>query len=1211
MANIWLDEQGRVLVNEDGHPYYTDECCCYTGPEHCYMLYVDTCIDSAGNPVYGEGATGNEWEAHWDEPVCYRQICGTPPSDAEKPWDVWHMISPGTATMYQVMTWTPSLPDDPPSGELTCFTSYREGQIYLKYCALSSEGEPIAVCDTRVGVPAFPCSCLSIWGSDVVVDPPHYVYDIQLAKWTFLNEGQPVGSAFTEVWQNGGFPPVSEYPATFDSWTVDISPEYRSHCTCYIANYQAGPLGGPDLPGDTSWQSSQVMTKWYTVGSYSVLNVPFEGWFVSHKYRSGWDEPYVPLAFGGSSYVWMSNNTVYMPEVVLDGYHLSGRWLPTISAKAVGNYKTMVSSVYSTCFQPYAPQQFAHDEWGFITAVFSASTDNNDVRMHVVREARGALVTRAGIPCTDVHIGNNPAGQRLEGSPHYYFRPYILTEFDLEDYNSQCYGHAAYKKDPDTGDPIPEPEPLIRNIQFSGMFCPAYAHLFVTEEWYGCDNTHRARPFPFASNSQGTIGPELAPCQSLIIRTVVTTNPARYPYPDMWPGSAVSIHTSDRTYWMIEADESLDMNDIPEVSPPLVRVSTDHPDQGHAYQVIKLDIANYPQWYISSKCSSALNPLELNGPKPAFEDQLWYQYVKSCQNWHAEWPYQPSAWMTSVTTTFPQGIPVASHYLITSYRQVNPIDYVGKPVFDVDSCTVGSEYASVLTSALGETWVSGSGYVVTVPEGWFESGQGCPYWHWVPVLGAYYQLMTSALITSNGQEVWAACTSPAIVATYNHSLSYEGETLIWDGHVYDPAQCCAVTPVLSCGTRNYDIPVGNISNWSSSSYGRVTSGRYTSLGMYVVEFPHFSCWSGSAYAMTMINSSLVSRLLAGEFDPTLPLPESNEYQCDEWRVPAGATLVYTVYEYAYESAYHTSVVTWNYDGQSGGITGRMSQVDGYNWRGECVVMPTVFSTVLAYDSPNNVIGMTVLNNINASYSVYRSDYTLWDMYERASSLYLTLYDSGYQRPTSTQWTSNIDWMAIAKMTRTENLVGSHGWYIGNLGNGAFYPAVVQYGAPNMEPSAITRTMCHTVHETHYTYNYQSDAWLPNTSDTVNTETCYSAGTGAWCSQMFNVPANSYTYQYDWLDQPLSAFCWWWPGQDIATMAQRKIWLNTITSADSLSLDVTLMNSYAATGVTSATYAIPGEGVVTTHISSWREHGECLVSMCVSIILPSSQQEEDI
>ena len=261
---IWLNSEGKVLVNSEGRPYYTEECCCTSARLFCWVRYEASCIDAGGSPVYGQGGTGNSDTEQWTRPVKAGWSCAEEWPTSLGIVSEWMLRTPGTAYI-----WLNAGSDCDPEA-----------------CSSATAAPP------PIGIP---CSCSPIWGN-VAFELPYYEYGVTM-----------IGA--TPVWQVNGQSGASATRVA----------------RAYLANYGHGDLARPQTQiNESSNYGSYEVRVW---GGTVFHEVPGAGIYVPAGGGLAWVEQgavrslgpdFLPSSIGAASAATSTFLSVFRPGWTAD-----------------------------------------------------------------------------------------------------------------------------------------------------------------------------------------------------------------------------------------------------------------------------------------------------------------------------------------------------------------------------------------------------------------------------------------------------------------------------------------------------------------------------------------------------------------------------------------------------------------------------------------------------------------------------------------------------------------------------------------------------------------------------------------------------------------------------------------------------------------------------------------------------------------------------
>lgn len=656
---IWLDKNGKVLVDKGGKPFYTISCCC-TGSSSdsqcCWQTYEAYCVDTGGNSIYGLGATGSESEKRWTAPRLVSYLCTTDCEGKTVAYSnnpakhKWVLDAPGTA--HYILK----------RNDLQQCSTVRIDKHGNKVVDV-----PCSRPAADVPPPDIPCSCENLgWGAPSAV-LPYYTYSIPLVRIRTMYCPRPgasvvAGERLTPQWlaigMSGG-KPLEVEPGT--TW-LEFTSTYRNGLY-YLGNFVTGPM--EEVCGfcpvyDKDQNITPEYTEWYkdkmdrihvTVAhatcNYSVL---YNGEYAN---RVGYAWPYP----GGGGYMvapdfWVVGDTVHRLVQNTEGILMDSM---------CGTIAAISQMSAATCWVPGFDGHmvcFDEQEWGSLVI-----TDlGGNASFHWVREAHGAYCE---VKDTPVVAGVVPKGATvtLDGSPMWEYRAYLTTDLPVGELNAS---HLAFALGSSTEPPAASSAFVSINAQ--GLKCPQYWFLFCTQ-WWSCCFNDPPKSLPFGApeednkeqeqnqgQNEGTGntgeespgdgsgaeegGEEQKPCcKPVQHKERAYRLGERYPRPYFFNGE--HTYTKEVTLRLHEADENQDESGNTAAYQPLRKF--DYTKDGHLYFVSRLSIDNYPTWYKDKLCEGSLNGAKYDVPVANFDKEaqhcLIYCELEDAPFWAASCRY--------------------------------------------------------------------------------------------------------------------------------------------------------------------------------------------------------------------------------------------------------------------------------------------------------------------------------------------------------------------------------------------------------------------------------------------------------------------------------------------------------------------------------------------------------------------------------------------
>ena len=719
-GRIWLNSEGKVLVNSVGRPFLTDSCCCSSGSGSdsslfCYHDYVAYCVGPDGQPAYSDGQQVVQ-DVHWTVPVLEGWSCG--PEDSVN-INMWVLDAPGSAHYRMRMS---KEEDEPPCGSLTCGASYSPPPL-----------------------PDLPCSCSIIWSGASTINLPTYTYAVPIVECYVYDTRGPAGSTLVSdymlpIWDIDSFIPGQ---GPYGSRIGKIAYRGVRVANWYFGNLEIGKL---DTPAEyrffwdsTRYPDSSAAYRAYESSSAAYMSDRNSGWTGSYLIRSatGTSGRYSYVAscvpVPGRTDVWALSNSRSDPAesrtlsnnmMFIRGDTLYSADLALFNGHADNVLQSVGSVVYETTRQyrlssnlPYT-HYFGNDQWGYIKATpqaYVSGWDSNETAYaHVLyaREPRGAVgpsVASGSMPVVTGTLTADP----LNGCPGWFHRLLLTTDAPIADINNANWKYACR----DSNTRYSSNHELSVAAGVAAMFCPLYYNVVVAVEWPFCGNDPAM--FIPVSGGQGS----LAYCSG--VRTgesAISTWTPLHPLFQSLFGSydqQMEWHyttSGTSTVWAHEADE-------PDASGNVGMRSINTRFDGHAYKCMRLNKYNFPTWYLSGQCLAGINPDQYEVPRIDYGDYAYYcsqcghaPYLindrpnsKSCG-----WPY------THDYVTFPND---TVDYLSSDIYNVYRIEYerVTLRPTAVQEPRMITAYSNVQSDAEG---------VYIDVTNWFKKGSGCPDWNW-------------------------------------------------------------------------------------------------------------------------------------------------------------------------------------------------------------------------------------------------------------------------------------------------------------------------------------------------------------------------------------------------------------------------------------------------------------------------------------------------
>ena len=826
---IWLDKNGKVLVDKDGKPFYTISCCC--GSTCCWQLYEASCVNSDGIPAYGtaEEAPGPR---HWTTPRLYMYTCT---ADCEgssvfgMDWrgneGTWRLENPGTA--YYALKRT----DIP-----VCSILHVDEQ------GNSSWEVPCSRPAAFVPAPDIPCSCEILdWGYRER-KLPYIEYECAFCHVStmYSKDGGPkstcIGSSKLPIWEVPEGLLCSNTSEPEAVW-YSIRPEGR--LAYYYMNYGHAPLL------DKVMVYGGDLTDYYGKSEFFQTNANALAWLWPYELQlhatnlaaydyNGLDGVESDLYLGlirypfntnlmlGRGVMWASNLSVFSAGTRLTDYTWHTEFVGTIASSQ------LVTRCVATCF-PMEPEglqfdcSFASDQWGSLII----SAGEGDATLHWVREATGADCVNSDTP-TAVGTVNPHEQVVLDGSPEWYYRTYFTTEFPLAGVNEQNRLYAEGKGSWEEG--LVKPDNMKWSFQAQAMQCPQYNFLLYVQGQSCCFNDPpHLENFGIApeegeekdkqeeaetttDNEQGEGNKDTGAggpcCVPYYHKERVFARGERNPQGLIWRETYSGFH--DYTSLMHEAEESVDENGN-EVQGKPFRVFNQGKD-GHLYYVSRLTIHNYPSWKTKNLCVDSLNANLYDVPKVDFsyDAQLCVDgYVLSSK-------YKPPTYSTAECAYPKTNLKLDDAFLEHKYRgdeslmgywrfsidNLRRLRFVPRgtkyqlnvsPVGQFCSVAYGKNCTSSLVSVYKDINTKVSTYTINTNgetasktycefdiADWWKSGSGCPNYNINAVVSLKLEVHENR---PTGNDVSTKNETTDLLSAHRDVVR---NRFMWDGKVLDP-----------------------------------------------------------------------------------------------------------------------------------------------------------------------------------------------------------------------------------------------------------------------------------------------------------------------------------------------------------------------------------------------------------------------------------------
>lgn len=707
MTYAWIDSTNHyLLVDDNGAPLISSECPCGSTAT-CWQRYEASCVDYYGSPVYGNSGTGKTSEAHWATPVMVDWSCGGKTLPGVAVTNAWVQDAPGFAHIWIKA----DIGQDVPKSECPAKCSV----------------------PTTVPQPDLPCSCQPVWTNvNHPVNAANYSYVVR--KWKFLGwDVGPNGSTYVD----SAVLPIWEYSSFASRYDKVTGSRYSSNKSWFfLGNYVKGSLDGPQSFCGESSAEQAAYKSFQDTGSYLVYSVRSasgaSGVFVRLPNESIW-------AQRNGSDAWIEDGKLFVvssmykdPDV---GTSTTSCCVSELDTAEITTSWVTYSRVHEMPFYT----SFNSEQWGHISV--DVTTTDEHLHPFIVREARGAQVPRDEIDIVTTQFVTG----RYEGSPLWYYRTYVTTDWDIPQLNWDNWNFVM------SGDGQ-NVSLLTAYVRAPGVFCPQYWFLYITEAWQACVTDTDPRVIPFIEPGAGmpcAPGVECAPPTYMLN----VADDGRYAPPPYW-----TSYEPTETAWKHEVDESLDQNGEYQIVPGLRALNTNTDE--HAYKVSRLSIKNYPTWYGSDvKCATVLDGSAWEIPQMDLSDAAWFRRG-GCYGIpeKREWPdvFDTRAY-TSCSCAF------------TGIGSVTPIAVIeaGRPASWYYK-TIG--FQQNLYQQEDGGWVLPLNYVV-------QLGHGCPENRWSGMLFQTGHETESCCVTSGGVSEWVETPGSTWISVYE---SYQGRDNRWD-----------------------------------------------------------------------------------------------------------------------------------------------------------------------------------------------------------------------------------------------------------------------------------------------------------------------------------------------------------------------------------------------------------------------------------------------
>lgn len=817
---FWTNDNGYILVDDNGAPFFGTSCPCGAA---CWQRYEVSCIDNEGSEVYGNSGTGKTSEAHWDTPIMTEWKCGGTSPTSLGVLNHWIQDAPGFAHIWTSVD----------LGSSTTVSSCKEA------------------CSTphTVSQPDLPCSCESIWRGSDVTSLPTYSYYIN--KWRFIGwsitgtTSSIVSSAIMPVWEYNKFASGNYDKITGSRYTVTRG--YH-----FLTNFSSGDYKGPqDYCGSDSsaWSSTHSANSYgyyplYRISSTTDAN----GYYVSLPYKNS------IFAYRGSSNTWIENGHLYIvSSMYKDPIAGTSELSCCISELTPGFSSEMVSSFASVHSMGNFATSFTNEQFGHIS-VYVSTTDSH-IHPFIVREARGAQVPRQ-----EIDIDTQPfATGRYEGSPLWYYRTFVTTDWDIEPINQANWEYALSS--------VGSAVSIMRGTTFApGVKCPEYWFLYMTQAWKACVPDTAPRGLPFVDPGIPCIPGAYCTPPMYMENTVPDGRYSPPPYFFDYNSTATDVG------WTHEVDESLDQNGSPIAIPGLRALNTSTDE--HAYKVSRLSIRNYPTWYGSDvKCATSLNGALWEIPQMDMSDSAWFRR-RGCygnpekRGWPDVYDSRPS---TSCSCAYYSIAEVKPQDVLLNGRQ--PEWFIRTIMFDQNYSYESSSYEDMGGSTQWNTWV-------VFPTSYIaQYGQGCPENMWSAVMYWSSADWGKCCITSAGNTQWV--DTPR-VEHLNVSTGYcgrdgrcdwglPGGSFTWQGNIPDSETYCS-----SSGYTANNVSIYGLISREGSNTPDSNTVEYWSISdpkLWVYEYTTSTCVNPSCTASN--NISTIAKYVIKRGNPEIIISDDN------------------------------------------------------------------------------------------------------------------------------------------------------------------------------------------------------------------------------------------------------------------------------------------------------------------------------------------------
>lgn len=789
---IWLDKNGKVLVDKDGKPFYTISCCC--GSTCCWQLYEASCVDAEGRPGWINGVyNSNAAEPrHWTTPqlvnyTCTTDCAGKALFDLE--WNIgdkegaWILQGPGRAYCLLKRTDIP-----------VCSVLHVDEQ------GNSSWEVPCSRPAAFVPPPDIPCSCESLSWGYISRGLPYAKYiNMVFVVSTMYRENVDnlyatcIGSSLFSVWD---LPPGLPCSDTHEQGAVWYNVGFRAGFAYSYMNYMPSPLldrvavyQGPSCTDSAAlspdfYRTNAAAKEWLA----PYLNQLRTSTLVAVRYN-GLDgvESYLDPA---SSVYRFPFNTDYM--------FAKNKWVSNLSVFTLGKLPDdtwgtwcVGSVVESQLYTEYIATCrvisgsdvrggwscfFDKDQWGAL--IVSAGSGN--ATLHWVREAVGA---DCAYPDTPTATGVIKPGEQviLDGSPLWFYRTYLTTELPLDDinnWNRHCIARTNYN----SKDTI-NPDEVRFSFHAQALKCAQYNFLLCVQGQNCCFND----PPNMENFGLAPYGGTGSCCAPYYHKEYVIQRGERRPAEFLWRDLS---YNRDETSLMHEAEESVDENGNSIQGQPFREF--DHRKDGHLYYISRLTIDNYPRWKTGNLCTNSLNANLYDVPKVDFSYDaqlcidrhiIQYNYPASCfKSPECAWPKTnlklidsfldhkytgdgygvPGVWYSDPLYFYPEPYSLAKRQ-----SDISPIGQLCSDAYGQECTTslvsvfkaINTKVSTYKFNANGE--VRNTTYCEFDLSDWWRNGKGCPNY----IISGVVSLELEHHVYSSGT---------------HHEFKYTSETRLWD-----------------------------------------------------------------------------------------------------------------------------------------------------------------------------------------------------------------------------------------------------------------------------------------------------------------------------------------------------------------------------------------------------------------------------------------------